>query len=317
MFRPRAALYVVLVAALALASAEAGEEPAKAPPPAVAPCTRLAGVVVDREGKPVSGASVAIRDHRGWMLPHLKQDGGITTGADGRFAYEGLRTEEPYRLHVLAEGCAWAASEPTRPRTEDVRITLGPAKSLAGRVVDAEEKPLPDVRVELHLPEALFPPRAESGADGAFQLSPLGETGGELVAVRRVHDGRVVTRKQVVRRPGVSVKDEGLTVTLAKGLVIAGTSETVDDRWVRRIGVQAIPVARAGEKYAQGEDWCAARFAEDGSFRIEGLEKGRYRLVTWWGDANSWSGPAAAAVSGNVEVEAGKTDVVLKLFDPR
>jgi hypothetical protein len=318
MSSPRAAAQIAFVLALAVATAVAGDDPAKDapkdPPKPVEPCTRLTGVVVDREGKPIAKAWVEIRDHRGWMLPNRPEH--VVTGDDGRFVYEGLTAGEKFRIRAVAEGCAWGTAEPTAPAKEEVRIVLVPAKTLAGRVVDADAKPLADVKVTLRLVEASIPIRDDTDADGLFALRPVGTSSGELVAVWREVVDHVCLRKRVVRR-AASAKDAGLTIAFTKGLAIAGTSVAVDGKWVRRIGVQAIPVARTKEDGVRGDDWCAGRFDKDGAFRIEGLEKGRYRLVGWWGDANSWSGPPAAEVSGTVEVEAGTTDVALKLVQPR
>lgn len=293
----------------------AGDDDPKGPAKAATPCTRLAGVVVDRAGKAIAQSWVEIRDHRDWIPPNHPKP--LVTGRDGRFAYDGLDASERYRIRASARGFAWGITEPTTPRVEDLKITLVPAKTLAGRVLDADSKPLANVEVALRLVEASPVPQATTGPDGKFVLSPVGETSGELVAVWRECVDHVCNRKLVVRREAVSAKDDGLTITFTKGLTISGTSVAADGKWVRRIGVQAVPIARVRSKVVSRDEWCAARFADDGSFRIEGLEKGRYRLVGWSGDANSWSGPLAAAVSGTVEVDAGTTDVKLKLVQPR
>ncbi|MCE9634706.1 MAG: carboxypeptidase-like regulatory domain-containing protein [Planctomycetes bacterium] len=312
----RTATGVLLGAALAFSTVPAaGDDKPKEPAKAASPCTRIVGVVVDRAGKAIGQSQVEIRDHRDSIPSNHPRP--LVTGPDGRFTYDGLDASERYRVRATARGFAWGTTEPTTPRVEELKIMLAPAKSLAGRVLDAEAKPLANVEVALRLVEASPAPQATTDPDGKFVISPVGETSGELVAIWRECVDHVCNRKVVVRRPAVSAKDDGLTVAFTKGLVIAGTSVAADGKWVRRIGVQAIPIARATLKGASTDDWCAARFADDGSFRIEGLEKGRYRLVQWSGDANSWSGPAAAEVKGTVEVEAGTTDVVLKLVQPR
>lgn len=270
---------------------------------------------MDREGKSLRRSWIVIVEQKQHLPPAFEYQ--QVTGDDGRFQYDGLVPGQQYRLKACADGFAWSMTEFVSPQEEAVRIALSPAKTLTGRAVDADGKPLENVDVRLHLTEAAVPPHDRTGPDGRFSLRPLGATSGELVAVWRDVVDHVCNRKQVVRRAAISVADEGLTLEFAKALAIAGTSVAVDGQWVRRIGVQAIPVAQAKGELDLHGPWCAGRFSRDGSFRIEGLEKGRYRLVGWSGDANGWSGPPAAAVSGTVEVEAGTTDVVLKLAQPR
>src|SRR5262245_30218768 len=86
----------VVVVASGFAAADAGDDGPQAPPKAAARCTRLTGVVVDSEGKPIEGASVAITDHRGGFPPHHMDF--VATAASGRFAYDDLVPEERYRV---------------------------------------------------------------------------------------------------------------------------------------------------------------------------------------------------------------------------
>jgi outer membrane receptor protein involved in Fe transport len=97
-----------------------------------APARRIAGVVLDQTGAPVEGAEVSLRVEDG---PERR----VRTGADGRFAFEGV-VARTARLAVSARGFAehgapWKANAQASDQTseqggreadEEVRITLAP-----------------------------------------------------------------------------------------------------------------------------------------------------------------------------------------------
>jgi hypothetical protein len=163
---PKRAAMLVVVTSLLLATAAVGEESTTDPVPAKKPVqsTRIVGVVVDREGKPIPEAWITVSDHNG-RLPR-KHDEPKSTGADGRFLYDDLSPRGRFEFCVVAAGYAWARTDRIAPQEEDVRITLVPARTFTGSVVDAEGWPIPDLAVKLLLDEALYPERATTGGTG-------------------------------------------------------------------------------------------------------------------------------------------------------
>jgi hypothetical protein len=147
-------------------------------------CT-VSGVVVNRRGDPISGASVRVP---GEEFP----DEGLTTtltDGDGRFQ---LRNVTPGRRIVLAQSrhlaAAWSlvVTHPDRPVQN--QFVLNPGESLTGKVIDPDGKPasgawvggsllIPSegtVSAELHLDASTL-----TAEDGSFRLAAL--PSGELM----------------------------------------------------------------------------------------------------------------------------------------
>ncbi len=129
-----------------------------------APVDPLSGVVVAAEdGRPVSGALIT------WDLDPMKR---TRSDANGRFS---LGVPRLGRLEVLAAGHAWRTFEIRRAGEMELRVA--PAKSLKGRVVDADGKPVEGARLYAvamslrgYLERAVGP---LSAADGSFDFSWL------------------------------------------------------------------------------------------------------------------------------------------------
>lgn len=75
---------------------------------------KLAGIVQDRSGKPVSDAAIFVRDAQGWLLELISVQ---ATGASGKFEYEGLA---PGEYSVVAR-----AGVQSSPVTERVTVRSG------------------------------------------------------------------------------------------------------------------------------------------------------------------------------------------------
>lgn len=294
----------VLVAALACALVAA-------PPAAAGDAYTLSGLVVDTDGHPVEAAWLDIRDEQGLSPPGRGR--AMTTKADGSFAFT-LLDAGRYRLRAVARYCAWRRTELIAAGTTDARVVLEGERTMKGTVTDADGKPLPGVKLSVRIPEAAIPPAAETGDDGKFTVKNLTASPAELVAflAGRGEGGRA---KHVVRRENVVGGDPRQDVVLGAGLAIQG--KVVDDfgRPVREAGVLAIPWERSVNEAVLRDHWPAAWTADDGTFRIEGLEKGTYHLARWFGDTGRTAADEEPRrkLTGGEETEAGKTDVTLKL----
>jgi RNA polymerase sigma factor (sigma-70 family) len=109
----------------------------------------IEGQVFTARGAPAEGAKVSFGPYWGNVQTGPKS---ALTGPDGRFRLTGMRPKEnsPYYLFVLHEGHAVQVVQPIHPDRgggELVSVTLEPAASIAGRVVDGEGRGRPDVRV--------------------------------------------------------------------------------------------------------------------------------------------------------------------------
>jgi hypothetical protein len=221
-------------------------EPDVTPVPQTLP---IAGRVVDRKGQPVAGAKVYLYGNPDQPLTHapISPPARATSGADGRFRFivdrvelvSGLdRNGHPgARLAAFAEGYgpAWTEwltiDDPDGNRLELVADDA----PIAGRLIDLEGRPLPDVTVRVVQVDAtptedlspwlsdpktafrsfytmftrwlpaslsmLIPP-AKTGPDGRFQLRGAGR---ERIVSIVIQGARIQTRVvQVMTRVGPS-----------------------------------------------------------------------------------------------------------------
>ncbi|MBK7875302.1 MAG: sigma-70 family RNA polymerase sigma factor [Planctomycetes bacterium] len=220
------------------------------------PTIALAGVVVDERGAPVANAEVA-----------LYFDDGTRTGAepvrsgpDGRFEF--ARAEPGRYLGACAEGFGASAllglSSPTltdAARRSPVLVLDRRARSLSGRVLDADGSPLAGARIRASRaqpPRVVWradgfaerdapPVETTSSADGAYALVGLAQGPVELevrldgfapwsTTLGAAPVGRAVERRDVRLERGALVSGR---LTLASGGPAVGAEVVVDDGLVR------------------------------------------------------------------------------------
>ena len=110
------------------------------------------GRVVDRAGAPVIGATVRAKTQED---PNGAHAGLVATGPDGRFAFEGLRPDATHTFAALAAGHGAGDREvvPPADATEPLEvgdIFLAVARSVRGRVLDTEGRPVEGLEVMLN-----------------------------------------------------------------------------------------------------------------------------------------------------------------------
>ena len=174
--------------------------------------------VVDRESKkPIAGAEVVFTEPE--SLRRI-------TDAEGKVVLSGLGYEGT-EYQIVAEGYArqmrWSQfrAETEPGKHSEKTIELAPEKVITGKVVDKEERPLPDAVVTI---ESRWQDRwgmsgdwepAMTGRDGAFRLGGLeeGEFTYEMKATKEGYaPGRVAVPSdhmegvQIVLRPGATVE---------------------------------------------------------------------------------------------------------------
>ena len=139
--------------------------------------SRLAGRIVDRAGQPVAGQVVEIwsRGGGGWLRPNPVElrGGPLRTSADGRFQTpDNLLVGSTYRVVVRAAGkepiiSDWIAIGEA-PRAL-LPMRLRPLRSVGGRVVDRQGKPVANVEV-FQSGDGPEQTSTQSDADGRFVL---------------------------------------------------------------------------------------------------------------------------------------------------
>ena len=139
--------------------------------------SRLAGRIVDGAGQPVAGQVVEIwsRGGGGWLRPNSVElrGGPLRTAADGRFQTpDNLLVGSTYRVVVRAPGkepiiSDWIAIGEA-PRTL-LPMRLRPLRTVGGRVVDRQGKPVANVEV-FQSGDGPEQTSTQTDADGRFSL---------------------------------------------------------------------------------------------------------------------------------------------------
>ncbi len=268
----------------------------------VQPGRSVSGRVVDHEGVPVAGATVAA----GMLLTgggselYIKDESigasDTTTDDRGRFVLKGF---PPASITILAgkPGVGRAASLrlPASPDSAVLDLVLAPTTSLSGKIV-RDGKPLPDTVVIANpigaIASAFF---VTTGPDGSFALDTLAP--GPYVVYPMLGGGGMRPKDMFMRRVDVAagkptdvtidatpgaislaitvVTDKGVAVPMAQfvavGAAIApGTVDELRDGTNLSLGDGVVPV------YMRG--------VFDGALKIDGLKPGAHTLCVIGGD---------------------------------
>ena len=239
---------------------------------------QASGTVVDEDGHPVAGASIALRRRPttgGSPSGETRPDAVAVTDASGRFE---LRDLGPGKFDLLASAATFV---PARVPGVDIgggteAVDLGSVRldrglRIAGTVVDEEGLPLPGARVEISGPRFQFlddadeSSRATSDARGHFAFVDRAagtyrlraRSSGFLAA----ESGRL---EPPLETPVVLVMRRGIVVL--RGRVVDG---------------QGHPVAAASvlADPARGDTKLRASSDEEGDFELVGLAAGKYWLA--------------------------------------
>lgn len=109
------------------------------------------GQVVDSQGKPVPAAqieTVVPMDERSYMPLHVSSDG------DGKYILAGLKADKDYQISFRNKqrtlGTVLMVPLPADKKKVEVPVTLLPAASVSGRVIDEDQKPIVGVKVSVN-----------------------------------------------------------------------------------------------------------------------------------------------------------------------
>ncbi|MDG3005230.1 carboxypeptidase regulatory-like domain-containing protein [Paludisphaera mucosa] len=236
----------------------------------------IAGVVVDREGRPIAGAELLNTTG----IP--EESVRTTSGPDGRFRLDGLYTNRSgaKTLGVRAKG--YAPIELTvevgpadQPAERTVR--LEPGHRVEGRVIDDAGRPLSGVLVSYAEGVVPFRIRQTTGEDGRFRFDALPADAG--IDFRKA--GYSEVRRRKIPLDGADPVEVRLA---AKGVILgrafdAGTGAPLSSFRVRldfpRERKPGDPNGGFSRDAMDGFDFAAP----DGRFRLDGLDVGGVVLV--------------------------------------
>jgi len=206
----------------------------------------------------------------------------------------------PCKIAVSAEGCATEERVLKGPPSNEVALSLPAAVTLAGRVVDEQGQPAQEATVFLGALGGR--PYVRTDALGRFALppQPVSDAPWDLVAQADNHATSELR--------GVTTDRAGqCTIILSRGAGIVGRVEApTGDGLPAHLRVRVKALAGVSSQGAAFD----AHVAQDGSFSVNGLEEGRYRV-----EASS-KGLRSAPVFAEVPV-AGTADAGTLLLDSR
>ena len=131
----------------------------------------IAGTVLDNDGKPVAGARVSTVE-----TTHVVNDYGVTTKTDaaGKFRLAHVPNREPATVTVTAAGHAPEMFEVdvTKGVPPAQSVVLSPGRTIRGRVVDPDGRPLEGVTLLVRgcRNKHSINPKATSDNDGKFAI---------------------------------------------------------------------------------------------------------------------------------------------------
>jgi RNA polymerase sigma factor (sigma-70 family) len=256
----------------------------------LAPARRVRGRVLDSNGAPVGGAYVAACASEYGATQRHDWIAGLSD-AEGRFDLVDLRPDMQHSLFVRAQGFGSVVYEFPASESADVLVqlpdlVLRPAGSISGMVVDENDHPLPDLKVELRGNNAdrgqwdvrggafldTYVGQREGRTDdrGLFTFDELA-AGEYQVELRR--DSHQITGKESVALRA-SERRIGVKLVLANGVTLTGRVRDREGKPVRGIYVSIEPTA-------EGLSDCDVQTGDEGRFSARGIVPGAYRIQLW------------------------------------
>jgi protocatechuate 3,4-dioxygenase beta subunit len=239
----------------------------------------VVGRVRDGQDRPLAGAVVEVEFPRSSLVLFEAAPRPDETDAEGRFEILGLQPGE-YRLTARHRELAPAITTITLARgaVEQADLVLRPGVEVAGRLVDAEEKPVRGAVAFAEVDGQAAPStlaevsKSLAGDDGRFRMAhvPLGR---HVLAV--VAPGFTPLRVDVT--VGANPVDVG-DVRLESGLVIQGRVVDAGGTPVGEAELKAAPAALLRQVYDESGDR-TARSDGDGHFLLGGLGEGTYEVT--------------------------------------
>ncbi|MFW6175678.1 MAG: carboxypeptidase regulatory-like domain-containing protein, partial [Acidobacteriota bacterium] len=256
----------------------------------------VTGRVLDPDGLPVAGAGVQVLEVHGQRMAYRGEH--ATTGSDGRFTLDTL-PEGRLTLRAHKEGFSPATEEiDLGPAGASAEIYLERGTEVRGRVLEADGSPGAGrtLRIAPHRSLLGSGARASAAADGSFAFRGVADGEYRLVVV----EGHSVlwSSPEPVVVEGAPVS--GLEIRLPSTATLQGRILGLDRSELRRVRVSG---SSAGGGFHARR---AGRVRRDGTYRIEGVTPGEWRIT-------AESPLAGRQARGRVEIEEGQTIASLDL----
>jgi hypothetical protein len=286
----------------------------------VGPGARISGTVVDADGRASAGAWVqaSSTDANGTI-----DDGDtLRTDADGRFEFPAVRQG---RITLIAHGRDSASATldlgelADTSIVRDVKIAFARTFSISGRVLWPDGRPAAGGKVEyvgtreFAGAQVSVPVEVDTGMEGEFELSGLGEEPVDLTASAATRRSTVPAKSDPDAASGPASFDwvafaedvkpgtSGLVLRLAPG---SSTQGRVVDEAGNPIGNARV---RANTKSGLEDEWVGhpssptATSRGDGLFELEGLHEGTWMLVAT-AEGHAESSPKSISVPGDASI---------------
>lgn len=258
----------------------------------------IRGIVRDRSGKAVAGATVRLLPQHGEEVKTDKD--GMFTMPDQPPLPEGAGMEPKLIIRHPQQNLAAVVDVPQEGKLAEV--TLSPAVTLACTVVDASDKPIPQAKVQTTLMLGRFGSRlgrgpATTDANGRCQVSAIPP--GAKVEVRAEAEGYGSARQSLALdedQAGIQTLDPFVLQEAHES--ISGVVVDAEDK--------PIPHARV-HAFGPGQSNRQAVADKDGKFTIDKLVAGQVQLQA----LSESAGPVSQ--SGSANVQAGDTNAKVVL----
>lgn len=273
----------------------------------------IAGRVESTTGEKVGGAMVHAQyrgtaQQRAWQF--VTGTGGnpvAQTDGSGRFVLKGLK-EGNYQLWAQAPGFSAGNRVSTQTGAGDVLLSLAEGKSISGRLVDEEGRPMPGLPVTAQKTDRSADQewwwwggsQAYSGPDGTFEIRDLADGVYDLTVSAMWQWGRDVNVEDT-KEQGVSAGRDDVEIVVHAGRVIEGSVKDWSGTPVRSGWVSAQFEASDGNSWRDSR-W--GRMNADGTFRLAGLRAGSYTVWVYGAfKPNQQKGVASGTKNVEIEVE--------------
>lgn len=222
----------------------------------------VAGRVVDRDGRPVSGAGLAL------FLDGSPREQEAVGGEDGAFSFprvaDGVYTLRAEREGYRTSETASAVRVAGAPR-RDLEVRLDRGTRIAGRLLGLDLYDLAEVEVRAAREDGSGETPGRVSYDGAYEVTGL--DAGDWVVTATLRGGEREGRGRALLEPGA--EEAKLDIELGRGLTLTG-----------RVIYGGAPLAGA-DLTLRGLDVSGFRPVTtdwEGGFRLADLRPGSYRL---------------------------------------
>ncbi len=254
----------------------------------LSPGAVIEGVIRSATGRTLSGAEITISETGNTMVMVAGMiDGGnepdLTSDEDGRFLFDSLAPNTPYKIDVELEGFAGKTlSNVKAPSENTIEIKLDPASKFAGVVVNQLGEPLANARVTINQQMGSvaggmmnFNPRRmvkndQTDEDGRFEFEGLGAGKWDLVAAFKSYIDH--EQKGIAIEAGVDPSEQ--RIVLQKGATLTGNVLGSDGEPLAGVNIERV-IAQRNMFDISRANRRVARTDGDGNYTIEGLPVGK------------------------------------------